>query len=99
MKGFTLWSVASRTSGSSRPARRGPKDLIGEQELLKQLTKALVERAMDAELTHHLGYEKHDTSGRAASATSHPEAHRGTCPPVAVDATRLSSRRSSDSDY
>jgi transposase-like protein len=27
--------------------------------LLKQLTKALVERAMGAELTEHLGYEKH----------------------------------------
>ena len=43
---------------------KGPEDLIGEQGLLKQLTKALVERAMNAELTHHLGYEKHDTSGR-----------------------------------
>jgi putative transposase len=43
---------------------KGPEDLIGEQGLLKQLTKALVERAMDAELTHHLGYEKHDRQGR-----------------------------------
>ena len=31
-----------------------PEDLIGENGLLKQLTKALVERAMNAELTHHL---------------------------------------------
>jgi putative transposase len=45
---------------------KGPEDLIGEQGLLKQLTKALVERAMDAELTHHLGYEKHDTAGRGS---------------------------------
>ena len=30
---------------------KGPEDLIGEQGLLKQLTKALVERAMNAELT------------------------------------------------
>ena len=45
---------------------KGPEDLIGEQGLLKQLTKALVERAMDAELTHHLGYEKHDPSGRGS---------------------------------
>ncbi len=43
---------------------KGPEDLIGEQGLLKQLTKALVERAMQAELTHHLGYEKHHPSGR-----------------------------------
>jgi transposase-like protein len=27
---------------------------------MKQLTKALVERTMEAELTFHLGYEKHD---------------------------------------
>lgn len=33
---------------------KGPEDLIGEQGLLKQLTKALVERAMHAELTHRL---------------------------------------------
>ena len=41
-----------------------PEDLIGENGLLKQLTKALVERALNAELTHHLGYEKHDPGGR-----------------------------------
>ena len=40
-----------------------PEDLIGETGLLKQLTKALIERAMSAELTHHLGYEKHDPVG------------------------------------
>jgi len=41
-----------------------PEDLIGENGLLKQLTKALVERALNAELTHHLGYEKNDPAGR-----------------------------------
>ena len=40
-----------------------PEDLIGETGLLKQLTKALIERALGAELTHHLGYEKHDPVG------------------------------------
>ena len=45
---------------------KGPEDLIGEQGLLKQLTKALVERAMQAELTHHLGYPKHDPAGRGS---------------------------------
>jgi putative transposase len=35
-----------------------PEDLIGESGLLKQLTKALIERALSSELTHHLGYEK-----------------------------------------
>jgi putative transposase len=45
---------------------KGPEDLIGEQGLLKQLTKALVERAMQAELTHHLGYAKNDAAGRGS---------------------------------
>jgi putative transposase len=40
-----------------------PEDLIGETGLLKQLTKALMERALGAELTGHLGYEKHDPAG------------------------------------
>jgi putative transposase len=41
-----------------------PEDLIGESGLLKQLTKALVERAMKAEMAAHLGFEKHDPAGK-----------------------------------
>ena len=40
-----------------------PEDIAGEKGLLKQLTKAVLERAMQAELTDHLGYEKHDPVG------------------------------------
>lgn len=40
-----------------------PEDIIGEHGLLKQLTKAVLERAMQAEMTEHLGYEKHDQAG------------------------------------
>jgi putative transposase len=40
-----------------------PEDLLGEQGLLKRLTKALLERVLETELTHHLGYEKHDPAG------------------------------------
>ena len=36
-----------------------PEDLLSENGLLQQLTKALVERALNGEMTHHLGYEKH----------------------------------------
>src|SRR4029079_7045450 len=43
-----------------------PEDLIGENGLLKQLTKALVEKALNAELTHHLGYQKNDADGRGS---------------------------------
>ena len=37
---------------------KNPEDLIGDTGLLKQLTKQLLERAMKAEMTEHLGYEK-----------------------------------------
>jgi putative transposase len=42
---------------------QNPNDLLGDDGLLQQLTKALVERALNGELTHHLGYEKHSASG------------------------------------
>ena len=41
-----------------------PEDIIGENGLLRQLTKAIVERALSAELSTHLGYEKHAAAGR-----------------------------------
>ena len=37
-----------------------PEDLTGENGVLRQLTKALMERALEAEMATHLGYEKHD---------------------------------------
>ena len=37
-----------------------PPDLFGEGGILKQLTTALVERALEAELSTHLGYGKHE---------------------------------------
>jgi transposase-like protein len=43
-----------------------PEDLTGEEGLFKRLKKALLERALGAELTHHLGYEKGDPGGRGS---------------------------------
>jgi putative transposase len=40
-----------------------PEDLTGDDGLFKQL-KALIERALGAELTEHLGDEKGDPAGR-----------------------------------
>ena len=37
-----------------------PEDLIGENGLLKQLTKRLVERALEAEMAEHLGHGKNE---------------------------------------
>ena len=42
------------------------EQIAGPNGLLKQLTKALLERAMNAELSHHLGYEKGQPEGRGS---------------------------------
>ena len=39
-------------------------DLFGEGGLIKALSKRLMERMLEAEMTHHLGYEKHAPEGR-----------------------------------
>ena len=46
-----------------------PKDLIGENGLLKQLTKLLVEKALDAELAEHLGHGKNEPVANDAGNT------------------------------
>jgi putative transposase len=42
------------------------EDIAGENGLLRQLTKAILERALSAELTSHLGYEKHSVAGHGS---------------------------------
>ncbi len=52
-----------------------PEDILGEHGLLKQLTKALLERALQAEMTDHLGHSKHSSvsnkTGNARNGKSH----------------------------
>jgi putative transposase len=43
-----------------------PEDLLGEGGIVEQLTKALIERALQGEMTHHLGYEKHSVEGHGS---------------------------------
>ena len=51
-----------------------PEDLIGENGLLKQLTKLLVEKALDVEMSNHLGHDKNqpvvNTSGNTRNGKS-----------------------------
>ena len=46
-----------------------PEDLIGENGLLKQLTKMLVERALEVEMAEHLGHSKSDPVSNATGNT------------------------------
>lgn len=50
-------------------AGKTTEEIVGPEGLLKQLTKALIERAMNAEMSHHLGYEKHAPEGRGSGNT------------------------------
>jgi len=47
-------------------AGKSTEEIVGPEGLLKQLTKALIERAMKAEMSHHLGYEEHAPEGRGS---------------------------------
>lgn len=43
-----------------------PEDLLGANGLLASLQKSILERILDAELTAHLGYSKHEAAGRGS---------------------------------
>src|SRR5438045_1500963 len=47
-------------------AGKTTEEIVGPDGLLKRLTKALIERTMNAEMSHHLGYEKHAPEGRGS---------------------------------
>src|ERR1044071_3883219 len=68
-----------------------PEDLLGEDGLLQQLTKAPVERALTGELTHHLSYEKHspsgDNSGNSRNGTT-PKTMKGKRGQVQIEVPR-----------
>jgi putative transposase len=70
----TLNDVAKRKAGEPsaeqlaavelvRLAREQGLSLTGPDGLLKQLTKTVLETALNEEITEHLGYEKHDPAG------------------------------------
>ncbi len=46
-----------------------PQDVLAEDGLLKQLTKAVIERCLETELDMHLGYAKHVHHGNATGNT------------------------------
>ena len=45
-------------------ARADGVELVGPGGLLSGLTKTVLETALEAEMTEHLGYERHDRVGR-----------------------------------
>lgn len=53
-------TVSNELIDSLLADNKKPEDLIGEHGLLKQLTKRLIERALEAEMAEHLGHGKHE---------------------------------------
>jgi len=53
-----------------------PEDLLGEKGILKQLTKAVVERALEAEMEHHLGHARHEPVSNATGNTRNGRSHK-----------------------
>jgi len=43
---------------------KNPQDLVGKDGIIKELTSRLIEKAMEGELTHQLGYSKHSPQGK-----------------------------------
>lgn len=43
---------------------KSPEEILGDAGLIRELTKRLAERALEGEMTAHLGYEKHAPQGR-----------------------------------
>lgn len=63
-----------------------PEDVFGKSGVMKQITKAIVERALEAELTDHLGYEKHDSQGiKSGNSRNGSSAKTLKCESGAVD--------------
>jgi len=63
----------------------------GADGLLNELTKAVLERSLAAELTHHLGYEAGDPAGRGSGNSrngSTPKTVNTVNGPVTIDAPR-----------
>src|SRR5262245_54309570 len=68
----TLAAVAKKDAAETKKlaeqllaqAKEQGIDLVGPRGLLNQLTKTVLETALEAEMTEHVGYEKHDPAGR-----------------------------------
>ncbi len=68
----TLEAVANKDAAETKKlaeqllaqAKEQGIDLVGPGGLLNQLTKTVLETALEAEMTEHVGYEKHDPAGR-----------------------------------
>src|SRR5690606_15751141 len=48
---------------------KNSEEIFGKEGLVQEMTKRLVERALEGEMTAHLGYEKHASEGQKQGNT------------------------------
>src|SRR5258706_9644553 len=81
-----------RLQSSCRLAQEQGLSLTGPDGLLKQLTKTVLETALNEEMTEHLGYEKHDPpeagTGNIRNGTRSKTVLTDTTGPVELDVPR-----------
>lgn len=68
-----------------------PEDVIGTNGLLQLITKRILERVLAGELTHHVGYEKHDVAGNNSGNSrngSSSKTLKGTFGTIPIDVPR-----------
>src|SRR5271155_6074043 len=85
----------SRATSPGIRSYSSPEDLLGEEGLFKQLKKRLLERALGAELSEHLGYERGDPAGRGSGNSRNSYSNKtvigddGAKPPRLVHSGRI----------
>ena len=57
-------------------AGKKPEEILGENGLLDELTKRLAERALEGEMTHHLGYPPHSPAGQHTGNSRNGKSHK-----------------------
>ncbi len=92
VENLTEKSEAEAARELVRMAKEQGLSLTGPDGLLKQLTKTVIETALDEELTEHLGYERHDASAKdtanSRNGTRSKTVLTETTGPVQIDVPR-----------
>ncbi len=57
-------------------AGKKPEEILGKDGLLDELTKRLAERALEGEMTHHLGYPPHSPAGQHTGNSRNGKTHK-----------------------
>src|SRR5258708_37704866 len=75
-KGTTIPTTLVDELMQKLPAMPTQEDLFGPEGVVKQLSAALIERCLQAELSSHLGYEKNERAEQARPNHRNGSSHK-----------------------